>query len=469
MNGQASPASDLTAAPRLGHLTLNAGSSSLKMALFADDHDQLILSAQVERIGPEAQMRLLGVDGADVPVTDADLTSHRGAFKALIGWMQARYPGLRLQTIGHRVVHGGARWTEPTLIDSAVLAELTALAPLAPLHQPYNLQGIQMASQAFPEVPQVACFDTGFHRQHSFASAAYALPHRFYEQGVRRYGFHGISYESVVAELARLAPEIVAGRVVIAHLGNGASMCAVQGGRSIDSTMGFSTLDGLPMGTRCGQIDPGVLLYLLDHEGLDATRIRDLLYHESGLLGLSGGLSSDMRTLEASNTQAAVRAIDYFVYRAQCGLGAMVGALGGIDALVFCGGIGEHSSRIRWRICERLAWLGIALDEEANRRHATVISSGCAPTTVMVIPTQEERAIAQAARRAVRGTMPGAGQSVQGARGTGSAPVTGALFRGRFAAPIERHECPATSSGNTAYVYPRKTSDNEADPPPHRA
>jgi acetate kinase len=255
---------------------------------------------------------------------------------------------------------------------------------------------------AFPGVPQVACFDTGFHRDHPFVNDAFALPFRYYEQGVRRYGFHGLSYEYVTGELQRIAPQLAAGRVVIAHLGNGASMCAVQAGRSVASTMGFSALDGLPMGTRCGQIDPGVLLYMLDHEGLSTERVRDILYKESGLLGLSGGLSNDMRTLEASDTEGARRAIDYFVFRLQREVGAMAAAMGGIDALVFCGGIGENSRQVRQRVCERLGWMGIELDHAANEHHSAIISSAFSRTTVMIVPTREEHVIARATRQLIR-------------------------------------------------------------------
>jgi acetate kinase len=257
-----------------------------------------------------------------------------------------------------------------------------------------------MATDAFPSVPQVACFDTAFHRGHPFVNDSFALPYRYFENGVRRYGFHGLSYAYISERLRERAPRLAEGRVVVAHLGNGASMCSILNGQSIASTMGFSALDGLPMGTRCGQLDPGVLLYMLDQEKLSPEQIRKVLYSESGLLGLSNGLSNDMRTLEASDTPEARRAIDYFVSRIQRELGAMAAAMGGIDALVFCGGIGEHSRLIRARVCERMAWMGIELDHSLNQAQAEVISSALARTTVMVIPTQEELVIARAARQA---------------------------------------------------------------------
>jgi acetate kinase len=285
-------------------------------------------------------------------------------------------------------------------VDEALLVELERLSPFAPLHQPHNLAGIRAATAAFPGVSQVACFDTAFHRSHPFVNDVFALPRALYDEGVRRYGFHGLSYEYIAGELARIAPGLAEGRIVVAHLGNGASMCAMQKGRSVASTMGFSALDGLPMGTRCGQLDPGVLLYLMDQKGMSAAQISDLLYKQSGLLGLSG-LSNDMRTLEAAGTPEAAQAIDYFVFRCQREVGAMAAALGGIDALVFCGGIGENSRLVRARICERMAWMGIEIDHTRNAANAAVISSDLARTTVMVMPTNEELVFARAARALV--------------------------------------------------------------------
>jgi acetate kinase len=382
-------------------LILNAGSSSLKVALYAEAGDEALISGQVERIGADAAIRLVDREGQTIERQASAIDTHRDALAAIVETIGDRHPGMRLAAIGHRVVHGGATYSEPTIINEQVIADLTRLESFAPLHQPHNLTGIRVAIESFPGVPQVACFDTGFHRNHPFVNDVFALPQRYYEQGIRRYGFHGLSYEYVTGELRRIAPQLARGKVVVAHLGNGASMCAVHDGRSVASTMGFSTLDGLPMGTRCGQIDPGVLLYMLDHEGLSSARIRDILYNESGLLGLSGGLSNDMRTLEASDTNAARHAIDYFVFRLQREVGAMAAAMGGIDALVFCGGIGENSRLSRRRVCERLGWMGIELDHSANESQSTVISSAFARTTVMIVPTQEELVIA----RAVRGLL----------------------------------------------------------------
>jgi acetate kinase len=285
------------------------------------------------------------------------------------------------------------------VLNEAILEELATLVPFAPLHQPHNLRGIRAAMAAFPGVPQVACFDTAFHRHQPWVNDAFALPRALYDEGVRRYGFHGLSYQYIADTLQRTAPQLACGCVVVAHLGNGASMCAIQNGHSVASTMGFSALDGLPMGTRCGQLDPGVLLYLMDQKGMSAAEISVLLYEKSGLLGISG-LSNDMRTLEAAGMPEADQAIDYFVFRCQREVGAMAAAMGGIDAVVFCGGIGENSALVRERICERLGWMGISLDHHRNAANALVISTELSRTTAMVLPTNEELVIAQAARSA---------------------------------------------------------------------
>jgi len=384
-----------------GFLALNAGSSSLKVALFPAEGDTALLTGQAERIGPEGRMVLKDATGAELTLPPGDLSSHEGALSMVIGTVKQHFPGLRMAAVGHRVVHGGLDYVQPVVVTDAVLAKLRMLEPFAPLHQPHNIAGIRAAMAAFPDVPQIACFDTAFHRGQPFVNDTFAIPHRYYEAGVRRYGFHGLSYEYVTGELRRLAPHLMEGRVVVAHLGNGASMCAIHRGRSVASSMGFSALDGLPMGTRCGQIDPGVLLYMLDREGLNTAQIRQILYNESGLLGLSGGLSNDMRTLEAADSPEAHRAIDYFVFRVQRELGAMAAVMGGIDALVFCGGIGENSRSVRRRICERLGWMGVEIDHGRNAESATVLSSEFSRTTVMIINTHEELVIARAARAAV--------------------------------------------------------------------
>ena len=380
-------------------LTLNAGSSSLKVALFPASGDQPMVTGLVDSIGPNAALKLKNERGEAIAPAPGDMSTHAGAMQTVVATLRRAYPDLDLVAIGHRVVHGGDRHTAPALIDAAELLALEALSPFAPLHQPHNLAGIRAAMESFPGVPQVACFDTAFHRNHPWVNDTFALPRSFYDEGVRRYGFHGLSYDYVSGELARTAPQLAEGRVVIAHLGNGASMCALQDGRSMASTMGFSALDGLPMGTRSGQLDPGVLLYLMDQRGMSAAEISDLLYKKSGLLGLSG-LSNDMRKLEAAGTPDAAQAIDYFVFRAQREVGAMAAALGGIDALVFCGGIGENSRLIRARICERLDWMGIEIDHQRNAANDRVISSEMARTTVMIVPTNEELVIARAAREA---------------------------------------------------------------------
>jgi acetate kinase len=380
-------------------LTLNAGSSSLKVALFPEAGDAALATGLADRIGPEGALKLKDAAGAPIPGA-GDLTSHAGAMAAALAAFRARWPDLDLAAIGHRVVHGGADRAAPEPVTEALLAELAGLAAFAPLHQPHNLAGIRAAMAAFPGVPQVACFDTAFHRGQPFVQDTFALPRALYAEGVRRYGFHGLSYDYIAGELARSHPPLAAGRVVVAHLGNGASMCAMAGGRSVASTMGFSALDGLPMGTRSGQIDPGVLLYLMDQKGMPAAAITDLLYRQSGLLGLSG-LSNDMRTLEAAGTPQAAEAIDYFVLRCQREIGSLAAALGGIDALVFCGGIGENARQIRARICDRLDWMGIGIDPGRNDAQARVISPDTARAAVLVIPTNEELVIARAARAAI--------------------------------------------------------------------
>ncbi|HEY0212833.1 MAG TPA: acetate/propionate family kinase [Paenirhodobacter sp.] len=382
-----------------GFLTLNAGSSSLKVALYGAYGEVPIVTGQADRIGPEGTLKLKDAQGVALDIPSGDLDTHSGALATAIAAIRAKFPDLKLAAIGHRVVHGGLNYAAPVVVDEQVYADLLALSSFAPLHQPHNMAGVRTAMQAFPGVPQVACFDTAFHRGQPFVNDTFAIPYRYYEQGVRRYGFHGLSYEYVTGELARIAPHLMAGRVVVAHLGNGASMCAINKGRSVASSMGFSVLDGLPMGTRCGQIDPGVLLYMLEQEKLDTAQIRQILYNESGLLGLSGGMSNDMRALEQADNAASHRAIDYFVFRVQRELGAMAAVMGGIDALVFCGGIGENSRVVRRRVCERLGWMGVEIDHGRNAESATIISSEFARTSVMIVPTHEDLVIARAARR----------------------------------------------------------------------
>jgi acetate kinase len=380
-------------------LTLNAGSSSLKFALFqaTADGPEERARGQVEGLGVSPQLVLRSADGALLH-EDRNFGEHAGdhqrALLHVLEILRRHFPGIDIAAIGHRVVHGGPNYAAPVVLDERVIADLEKLSPLAPLHQPHNLAGITAARAAFPGAPQIACFDTAFHRAHPWASDTFALPRRYYEKGVRRYGFHGLSYEYVAGELRRIAPEIVAGRVVVAHLGNGASMCAILDGRSVSSTMGFSALDGLAMGTRCGQLDPGVMLYLMNEEGLTGAEIAELLYRQSGLKGLSG-LSSDMRELEAAGTVEAAEAIAYFVARIRRELGALAAVLNGLDGIVFCGGIGEHSWRTRGAVCEDLDWLGVRLDEARNHAGSLLISSEEARVKAFVIKTGEERMIAR--------------------------------------------------------------------------
>jgi acetate kinase len=380
-------------------LTLNAGSSSLKFALFPQVGETPMATGMVDSIGGDATLKLRDGEGKKLDAPhDGGFADHSQALAGVLGALGTSFPGLSITAVGHRVVHGGPDFAAPVVIDDNILAQLETFSPFAPLHQPHNLAGIYAAATAFPQAVQVACFDTAFHRSYPFVNDTFALPRAYFEKGVRRYGFHGLSYEYIAGALAEKAPLLAAGRVVVAHLGNGASMCAIQDGRSIASTMGFSALDGLPMGTRCGQIDPGVLLYLMDQEGMDAKAISDLLYKQSGLLGLSG-ISHDMRTLEASDAPEARQAIDYFVYRIQREIAGMAAALGGIDTLVFCAGIGENSRLIRARVCERLDWMGIEIDHQRNAGNGPLISSELSRTQVLVIPTNEEVVIARAARR----------------------------------------------------------------------
>lgn len=384
-----------------GHaLTFNAGSSSLKFGLFElGETVQPVAAGLVERLGGEARVTLrsaLGKVLADRPLDPEAGSDHEAAVATVLGCLNNFFPGREVSAVGHRVVHGGPVYAAPVVLDDARIGDLESYVPFAPLHQPHNLAGIRAARQAFPEAPQIACFDTAFHRNHPWVNDVFALPRGYYERGVRRYGFHGLSYDYVSGELARTAPHLHAGRVIIAHLGNGASMCALLGGQSVGSTMGFSALDGLPMGTRCGQIDPGVLLYMMEQEGLGPAEIGDLLYRRSGLLGLSG-LSNDMRTLEAAGTKEAEQAIDYFVFRVKRELGALTAVLGGLDALVFCGGIGENSATVRARVLEGMQWLGLELDRHENAANARLISTPLSRVRVLIVPTNEEIVIARAA------------------------------------------------------------------------
>ncbi len=374
-------------------LTLNAGSSSIKFGLYAAAEDpQPLIDGQVENLGEAAVM---DIDGAELEIGSAD---HGAAVAAILKGISPYLEGRTVDAVGHRVVHGGTDFNAPVRLDADAQAKLTTLIPLAPLHQPHNLAGVRAAQEAFPDAIQVACFDTAFHQGHPFVNDAFALPRKFYDDGVRRYGFHGLSYDYIASVLRDEHPELYQGRVVVAHLGNGASMCAMLGGKSQGSSMGFSALDGLPMGTRCGQLDPGVMLYLMS-QGMGVEELTTLLYKESGLKGLSG-LTHDMRTLLASDAPHAKDAIDYYVFRVTRELGAMAAVLDGLDALVFTGGVGEHAAPIRARILEKAGFLGLSVDPEANAENGPLISNGTTP--VLVIPTNEEQVIARAANTWLR-------------------------------------------------------------------
>lgn len=364
-------------------LTLNAGSSSIKFALFDCNGDltEPALSGQVEGLG-----------------STAGSLTHEQALLQVLDQVRDAALAPQIVAIGHRVVHGGTHWVEPARVDAAVLQQMAALEPLAPLHQPHNVAGVRSAMSAFPGVPQFACFDTAFHATQSPVNQRFALPARYFDEGVRRYGFHGLSYESVMAQFAVLSPETAQGRVVVAHLGNGASVCAIDAGRSVATSMSFSPLDGLTMGTRCGQLDAAVVLYLLTARGMTVDEVTTLLYRQSGLLGLSG-ISSDMRELEASTSQSAAVAIEHFVEQVVQQTGRMVAALRGIDAIVFTGGMGENAVALRGRILHHLAWLGIEPDATANRDAKSAggarIAAKESPVAAWVIKTNEEAAIAR--------------------------------------------------------------------------
>jgi len=380
-------------------VVVNAGSSSLKFSVYRRaESDSWTLEArgQVEGIGTSPKFS--AKDGADKPIGDVALDptirDARAALGFVANWLRDRYHGAHVCGVGHRVVHGGAQYSGPTIVTPEVMENLRALIPLAPLHQPYNLSAIEAVWERLPGVPQVVCFDTSFHRGQPAVAQLVPLPREIRDAGVQRYGFHGLSYEYIASVLPSVAPEIAGGRVVVAHLGSGASLCALKGGKSVDSTLGFTALDGLCMGTRPGTLDPGVVLYLFQALGLSVKEVETILYKKSGLIGISG-ISNDMRSLLASDEPAARLALDYFVYRAAKEIAAMTAALGGIDGLVFTAGIGENSPEIRKRICVASAWLGIELDEDANARKAPRITSQASKVPAWVIPTNEELMIAR--------------------------------------------------------------------------
>src|SRR5512139_992547 len=380
-------------------LVVNAGSSSLKFQVFETDGKfslKRLLKGQMEGIGTQPRMRAEAADRTPLIDQAYELDAvpdAAGAIREAAKWLRSSQK-LNLIAAGHRVVHGGPEYHRPLLVDAAIVETLERYIPLAPLHQPNNLAPIRMLLENNPDLPQVACFDTAFHRGHSAVADHFAIPEQFYKEGVRRYGFHGLSYEFVVKRLHEIFPDAAQSRLVIAHLGSGASMCAVSKGQSVESTMGFTALDGLPMGTRPGQIDPGVVLYLISQKGMSAEHVQKFLYNDCGLKGLSG-ISNDMRDLEKRDEPGAKLAVDYFVYRVGLSAGMLAAALDGIDTFVFTAGIGENSATIRSRIAEKLAWLGAELDPEANAKRQTVISLPKSRVRLCVIPTDEELMIAE--------------------------------------------------------------------------
>lgn len=379
-------------------LVLNTGSSSVKFALYEHDSLQLQLRGCIDEAGPQPTIR---ADGQHAAALVADAALHPGGHSAQIAWLLQRLtdriPDLKLVAAGHRVVHGGRDLTAPVRITPDVLRQLATFIPLAPAHQPHNLAGIDAVAAVWPDLPQVACFDTAFHRTQPRLARLFPLPRALANEGIERYGFHGLSYQHVAEILPALAGPRSEGRVIVAHLGNGASLCAMHQRRSIATTMGMTALDGLMMGTRSGAIDPGLVLHLIEQRGMSAKAVSDLLGKQSGLLGVSG-ISGDVRTLEASDDPHAVEALDLFAYRAVRETGSLIAALGGLDMLVFTGGIGEHSAATRTRICEQLGWIGVELDPVANARNAATISSHTSAVAVHVIEANEELPIARATR-----------------------------------------------------------------------
>ena len=378
---------------------LNAGSSSVKFSVFAERDDALELTVRGQAEGLYTSPRFVAKDAAGTVLGEKSWgegvkLGHDGALDHLVAFLRAEFSGHRLVGVGHRVVHGGVEYTSPVRVDATILTALEKYVPLAPLHQPHNLAPIRGLLERSPELPQVACFDTAFHSRAPAVAQAFALPKAITDLGVRRYGFHGLSYEYIAQVLPQFDERAARGKTVVLHLGNGSSMCAIADGRSVASTMGFTAADGLPMGTRCGNLDPGVILYLMDELQMDARAIEKLIYQQSGLLGMSG-VSSDMRTLEASDAPAAKAAIDVFIYRIGRELGSLAAALGGLDAIVFTAGIGENSRSLRERVCRDAAWLGVELDAAANERNGPRISSAGSRVSAWVIPTNEELMIAR--------------------------------------------------------------------------
>ncbi len=388
-------------------VVLNAGSSSIKFSLFGVAGDDLHLECrgQIEGIYTAPHFVAKDQDGrvlAEQRWDEGHNLGHQGALAHLQTFLRQQQDGRKLIGIGHRVVHGGPNYATPLRMNPDLLQALEAFVPLAPLHQPHNLAPIRLLLQSSPDVPQVACFDTAFHRSNPDLAQRFALPGKYFDAGVRRYGFHGLSYEYIASVLPQFDPQLAQGKVVVLHLGNGSSMCAIDSGRSVASTMGFTALEGLPMGTRSGVLDPGVVLYLMDQHGMDARAIEKLLYQQSGLLGVSG-ISSDMRTLLDSDQPNAKLAVDLYLYRIRREVGSLAAAMGGLDAIVFTAGIGENAAILRQRVCEDAAWLGVELDAAANTRGGPRISTGDSRCSAWVIPTNEELMIARHTREVLNG------------------------------------------------------------------
>ena len=380
-------------------LVLNAGSSSIKFSLFLEEGGELEprLSGLLEGLYTAPRFTAKDASGASLGEREwgeGTRLGHDGAIAHLIEFLGAQRADHRLVAVGHRVVHGGLEFAEPVKLSAEVIGKLEKFIPLAPLHQPHNLAPIRLVAGRLPQVLQVACFDTAFHRAQPEIAQAFALPASITDRGVRRYGFHGLSYEYIASAFPRLDAKAAAGRVIVAHLGNGASLCAMHAGKSVASTMGFTAVDGLPMGTRCGTIDPGVMLYLMDELKMDARAIEKLIYQQSGLLGVSG-ISSDMRALLESRQPRAKLAVDLFVYRIGREIGSLAAALGGLDALVFTAGIGERAAPIRERVCTDAVWLGVNLDSAANAKGGPRISAAASRVSAWVVPTNEELMIAR--------------------------------------------------------------------------
>jgi acetate kinase len=377
-------------------LTLNAGSSSLKFALFENNAGQLLAGPMgtIDDINTAPHFQASGIDGNGTERRWPKAPNYSEIVEAVLAWAERQIGVNNLVAVGHRTVHGGPNHNKPQVITPALLADFERLVPLAPLHEPHNIAPMRAIAKSRPALLQVACFDTAFHHDMPAVATRFAIPRRYEAEGIRRYGFHGLSYEYISGRLREIDPDLAGKRIIAAHLGNGASLCAMQNGRSIDTTMGFSALDGLVMGTRCGDLDPGVILYLLQQHAMRPEDIESLLYNQSGLLGLSG-ISADMRILLASMDPNAQAAIALFVHRLVREIGAMIGSLGGLDGLVFTAGIGEHAPEIRAMTCEKLKWLGVVIDPEGNRHNSLVISRPDSNLRVLVIPTNEELMIAR--------------------------------------------------------------------------